>query len=342
MFEALGLTHDESALYRLLALRGPCRVTKLAGLLRLPEPRAEAAAEGLVAKSLVTRTDEEPPRLIVSPPDIAGEVLLLRRLQELHTAHAAMGRLASEYRSMPRSPEERLPVEFTPDVAVAQRIEQIQRRARSEVLIFDVPPYVLQYLENRPELEQLAAGVRYRTVYDRRGMELPGGLERIGRYVAAGEEARAAHRLPLKLMVVDRKLGIAPAAGGEAAPAAGSALIHESPLLDGLVDLFERVWADALPLDTVVGSAAPKSSPSGDRPGLGEADVRLLTLLLSGLTDEVIARQLGVGRRTVVRWARGLMDRAGVDTRMQLGWYAARHGWIETADPPARRSVDGP
>ncbi|MFE2092873.1 gamma-glutamyl-gamma-aminobutyrate hydrolase family protein [Streptomyces sp. NPDC059460] len=155
---------------------------------------------------------------------------MLRRLQELHTAHAAMGRLASEYRSMPRSPEERLPVEFTPDVAVAQRIEQIQRRARSEVLIFDVPPYVLQHLENRSELEQLAAGVRYRTVYDRRGMELPGGLERIGRYVAAGEEARAAHRLPLKLMVVDRKLGITPAAGGEAAPAAGSALIHESPL----------------------------------------------------------------------------------------------------------------
>jgi DNA-binding NarL/FixJ family response regulator len=31
--------------------------------------------------------------------------------------------------------------------------------------------------------------------------------------------------------------------------------------------------------------------------------------------------------RTVQRRIRGLMDTAGVDTRIQLGWYAARAGW---------------
>lgn len=333
VFEALGLTEEETRIYAELVRQGPCRTERLPALTGLSAEQIEAALTGLAEQGLLSHTQDARPRVIASPPDIAGEVLLLRRMQELHTARAAMGQLAAAYRTTARQQEtDRIPVEFTPDVAVAQRIDQIQSKARDEVLIFDVPPYTslvgdLGMLSNDREMEQLSAGVRYRTVYDRRALDGPGGLVRISRYVDAGEEARSAPRLPMKMVIVDREVAILPAPGDGFAGHRGSVLVRPSPLLDGLIALFEQFWATGLPLAPVAGSTDARGSE------LGDADVRLLTLLLSGMTDEGIARQLGLGRRTVLRRARALMDRAGAATRMQLGWHAAQRGWIRHASP---------
>jgi len=54
----------------------------------------------------------------------------------------------------------------------------------------------------------------------------------------------------------------------------------------------------------------------------------LLSLLLSGLTDEAIAAHRGTSVRTVQRRVHALMDLAHVRTRMQLAWEAARQGWV--------------
>ena len=49
--------------------------------------------------------------------------------------------------------------------------------------------------------------------------------------------------------------------------------------------------------------------------------------MLAGLTDQAVAGQLDLSLRTVQRRLRWLQDLAGVQTRMQLGWHAARHDW---------------
>ncbi|MFF4189615.1 IS5 family transposase [Nonomuraea sp. NPDC001831] len=53
-------------------------------------------------------------------------------------------------------------------------------------------------------------------------------------------------------------------------------------------------------------------------------DKRLIALLLTGLTDEAIARQLGIGYRTAQRRIDELMARLGAHTRFQAGVQAAR------------------
>ncbi|WP_220447187.1 S8 family serine peptidase [Nonomuraea deserti] len=50
-------------------------------------------------------------------------------------------------------------------------------------------------------------------------------------------------------------------------------------------------------------------------------------MAVAGLTDEAVAGQLDLSLRTLQRRLRALMDLAGVRTRVQLGWHAARHGW---------------
>jgi DNA-binding NarL/FixJ family response regulator len=50
--------------------------------------------------------------------------------------------------------------------------------------------------------------------------------------------------------------------------------------------------------------------------------------LLAGLTDHAVANQLGLSMRSVQRRIRVLMDLVTAETRLQLGFHAARRGWL--------------
>jgi DNA-binding NarL/FixJ family response regulator len=88
--------------------------------------------------------------------------------------------------------------------------------------------------------------------------------------------------------------------------------------------LFDRLWRDGLPL--VLGTDGVVEGSTCD--GLPEPDARILGLLLAGLTDQAVANQLGLSMRTVQRRVRALMDLVAAETRLQLGFQAARRGWL--------------
>lgn len=54
----------------------------------------------------------------------------------------------------------------------------------------------------------------------------------------------------------------------------------------------------------------------------------MLSLLLAGLTDASVAKQLDIGLRTVQRRVKRLMELTGATTRLQLGWHAHERGWV--------------
>jgi DNA-binding CsgD family transcriptional regulator len=71
---------------------------------------------------------------------------------------------------------------------------------------------------------------------------------------------------------------------------------------------------------------------------------RLLTLLLSGLTDTAIARQLGAAHRTVQRHVASLMRDLGAHSRFQIGIRAAirdRSPNVSRSQPHARTDAYG-
>jgi hypothetical protein len=105
-------------------------------------------------------------------------------------------------------------------------------------------------------------------------------------------------------------------------------VVRAPGLLRVLLSLFESVWDSAQPVRLEPGGAAavlPPDAAAGEPEAL---DLRVLSLLLIGSTDAAIANQLGVGLRTVQRRIRHLMETAGVETRIQLGWQARDRGWI--------------
>ncbi|NEA32232.1 hypothetical protein [Streptomyces sp. SID13031] len=114
-------------------------------------------------------------------------------------------------------------------------------------------------------------------------------------------EARVTPVLPVELYLLDSRLALILLEDGRAA------LLQPCGLLDAYMELFERLWERALP------AAADE-----------EAESRLLTaLLLSGLSDQAIARELGVSPRTAQRKIAALMHDLGAQTRFQAGAQAA-------------------
>ena len=98
--------------------------------------------------------------------------------------------------------------------------------------------------------------------------------------------------------------------------------VRKSGLLDALEALFEAEWsrgAEIVVSAGEIGEIAPDA--------IDDVDAQLLSLLLAGLNDKAVAYQLGTSLRTVQRRVSHLMDLARVETRMQLGWQAARLGW---------------
>lgn len=157
-------------------------------------------------------------------------------------------------------------------------------------------------------------------VIEREVLALPAGITEVTAALGRDEQVRTVDRVPTKLVVADRSLAMVPLTGRDAEPAA--LVVHASGLLESLMGLFEAVWRDALPL-RLAGTAVREESSGPDA-----TDLEVLSLLLAGMTDASVAKQLDLGLRTVQRRVKGLMELTGVTTRLQLGWHAYERGWV--------------
>lgn len=339
MLEAVGLTPIEEQTYRMLVRARSMSPAEIRERLDLSSAQADAVFGSLAAKGLLTSTASPAKRLVVTPVDVAGEALLLRRLEELQAARLEFVRLADEYRSVGSSSSVDELIEVAPTEAVPTLFEQLQRQAQSEVWMITMPPYAVPSDKNSVEIDRLACGVSYLGLYTREALEEPGAVETIRHYVDAGEQARMLPGLSMKMGVFDRKVAMVPVSRGPRMAGASDCLIvHACSLLDALIELFERLWVSAMPLDSLLSRGArPEAPPPARNRTISPQESQLITLLLAGMTDDAIGRQLGLARRTVVRRVHQLMARAKAANRLQLILRAAQLGWVDvtsSAAPP--------
>lgn len=329
--EAAGVSQAEELVYRALLRVTSSSAEELSREFGISADELETILASLEAKGLASRTSARPHAVLATRPDVALEALVRRREEELQRTRVAIETLSRDYQSTPRERTADELVEVAVGrSAIAARFEQLQRAATEEVLLFSTPPYVVAPIENQTELELLEQGIAYRVIYDRSALEEPSAVEQIRRFVVAGEEARAVSGLPMKLAVADRSYAIVPVSADRPTIEAGHVLVHPSALLDALVALFEALWAQSTPL-----RVDPQGELAEAEHRLSADDTALLSLLLTGLTDQAIALQLGLSLRTVQRRLQHLMEATGAATRVQLGWLASQQGWLR-APPPAK------
>jgi DNA-binding CsgD family transcriptional regulator/sugar-specific transcriptional regulator TrmB len=281
--------------------------------------RVAPSLAALEAKGLISRLPGSPVRYQPARPDMAMEVLVRSQEQELQRVRALAAGLMERFRAGQGTVNATEIVEVvTTREGTVQRWAQLQRGARHEVRAFDRPPYVDGMGTNDIESELLPAGVRYRCVYDRAGIDMPGRLNAIRTLVETGEQARVTADVPVKMFLADDQLGLISLDRPVSSDSA--MVIHPSALLDTLIALFEAVWAVAVPIRF--------HAPGEADPSRQEHHSTLLGLLAAGLTDEAIARHMGWHPRTAQRHVRDLMAELGAQTRFQAGLQASRRGWL--------------
>ncbi|MBO0913006.1 helix-turn-helix domain-containing protein [Streptomyces laculatispora] len=329
--DVLGLTPDEADAYRTLVSLTSATPGGLAELVGCEPGQMVRILSRLEGHGLAARSLGDITRFVASPPAVALRALLIQRQNALNLAEFELDTLDEIYRAATLGCGAAEVVDVIHGTeAIRERVGHIQLGARKEIMNFVKPPFFSS--DNMTDGAVIERGVRYRVIVERAMLdeEAP-SFDEISQARASGEEVRITDKVPLKLFIVDGELAIVPLLGSANAAKAGALLVHESSLLDALIALFESKWEKATQLVTSAGALR-------DVPAIDDLGAQILGLSLTGLTDHAIATLLRTSPRTVQRRIRHLMDTAEVQNRIQLGFHAARLGWLEAPSSSDQRT----
>ncbi|MBO1336413.1 helix-turn-helix transcriptional regulator [Streptomyces sp. VRA16 Mangrove soil] len=325
----LGLAPEEDAVYRQLVDRPDSEPAALTDPLSLYE--VTRALDVLVERGLASArlgAHGAAPRYRAASPLLALGPLLEARRGALHQVEHFVTELSERHRAA-QNRASGAPVEvLSGAAAIRRRLLAMGREAQHEVCSL-IParraPVALSAEEGLDEVERdsMARGVQLRAVMERGWFDRPETAAAVNLLVEQGQSVTVADRVPIKMIIADRRTALLPLDPEREETEPIALVVHRSGLLTALQSLFDQCYDRATPLR--VGMV---EEPLDDDP-IDAADRNILALLHVGLTDAAIARQLGMGHRTVQRRLRALMARAGAATRFQLGWHAARAGWLE-------------
>jgi len=336
MLQPLGISAEAEAVYVALAPLGTSTSEELAAHTTMAQSELEARLEELRRLGLAAELSGG--MWAALPLLEAAIALRSQRLSELEMASVAAESLNSHLLAASQSQTEDVRIVVGRESILAIH-QQIFAEAQKEICMFDKPPYVEErgtteeaLSEDAPEWQALERGVRLRCVYH------PGfdadRLKELTLFATKGEASRTAP-VPMKLILVDAELAIIPSMrsylpGHELR----MSVVRHPMLVEALQWQFEAIWDTAVP---IVASTYTESDPRRQM---------LMSLLMTGSTDQAIASNLGINVRSVRRWIAELMDELGVSTRLQLGAamvraeYVRTHtsGMVEVVDPPAEAS----
>jgi DNA-binding CsgD family transcriptional regulator len=317
-FALLGIDPAAVEVYRWVLSHGACSVNDLIKS-GMDGDRAAENLQTLVDAGLVATDGAHDGLLIPVPPEAGLRILTSRREGELSQAMIAVRNAYRDFRRQRSTQNIEDLVEVVTGPAILQRLKQAEDQAQREIRRLDSPPYYRTRTSNDTELDHLARGIGYRVVYARASLARENYLDgNIVPSVRAGEQARVLGRVPVKLSIIDDTMALVSLSITEADVNRTLLIVRPSTLFSALVGLFEMCWHSGLPI-LPTGAVGAKIQP---------IEQRMLGLLAAGLSDDDIVRTLKVSRRTFFRYLERLQAQAGVNSRFQLGVYAAKHGWL--------------
>lgn len=319
---ALGLDRESEQLYfRLVPVSGDT----VSGVARLLQERSDRLLRDLgpLLELGLVRVVED--RLDVPPLAEALSVLLLSQSRTAASAASTLRDLAGAVPHLVASatrPAEGdvtdihpLEGELSSGGDPLELLRHMLRTSRGDMLWLRPDAWAMPRESRVSELlaEAMATGRRSRAIYPVRALnEAPDALRtRVG----LGEQVRVISELPTRMFIFGDAHAVLPEPIGYTDEP--RVHVRQRSIVAALALWFESLWSQALPVAEL-------------EAGRGRPDERrfLLEQLMAGTTDDMIARKLGLGLRTVRRRIAALMIELGVDTRFQAGVEAVRRGWI--------------
>ncbi|MGW1776687.1 hypothetical protein [Streptomyces sp. NPDC002104] len=271
------------------------------------------------------------------PPQAGLAALLARREEDLRrtqlevdAGRAAVADLLADYAALGRESTTGAVERFTGADAVRRRLEDLTLHAATDISVFaptgagDSTPWDLDVSLYE---DRLFHGLRVRVLHLDSTAGSPERRRAMRRLTRAGAEIRTVPSLPMHLRIADGECAVLPTAPHE--DGQGAVVIREPGALAGLGALFSHLWNEGTPLATEAAGATGATGVTGATDADYSAQERaLLRFLADGLTDEAVARKLGISLRSERRMISGLSARFGAHSRFQLGLQAAQRGLL--------------
>jgi DNA-binding CsgD family transcriptional regulator len=264
---------------------------------------AEHAIEQLRARRLVRVTDlgevvADHPRAALERVVSAEEARLATRRQDLARVRDAIDAFVTDHRAGQESQASDQPVRERVDQAVFASVYE-HLVASTVGLIRQAKPGEPRAADDFPTVrQQLSSGREQRTLYSPEALQAYGGA--LAAWASLGEQQRIVSGLPSEFVVFGDEVAIGSTEWGQ--DGGDYVLLRDPMVVAAFIALFDRLWAAATP-------AEHTDDPSAKA---------LVEWMQQGLTDEAIARAMGVSLRTVRRRIAAMMSEHGVTTRFQL------------------------
>lgn len=293
----------------------------------------EAAPPCLRALGLVTDDPRTPGATTPVPPEAAA-IAALRPIEEAiadqqrtyRSVQAMLSVFTRTYDDARKAEQPTLTV-LTGAHIISNALEAAVDGCREELLTAQPgggrPAQLLGEALER-DVRMLARGVRQRTLYQHTVRTHPPTLGYIEKVTAAGAEVHTLVEVFERMIICDREVAFIPTSEERS----DSALqIRHPALLRFLAALFDNAWARSVPVGP---GGAPARSP------LITSDVQraILQAVVSGETDDSIARRMGMSRRSVAKHISRVSQQLGSGSRAQLGYLLATSGLPWLAQPP--------
>ncbi|MFI0939643.1 LuxR C-terminal-related transcriptional regulator [Streptomyces sp. NPDC021020] len=318
------------ALYQTLRSQGAVAPDKAVAALGLTEAEAEAGWQELQELGLIRPSDGSGALDAVEPDTALIELLarqrasLRRQRDELTSMVSAAESLMERYR----------PAVLRENAEIEVELLTRDHRRRQFLRDFDatitetaswmhpgpLPSSEVLASSLTADSELIARGVKVRAIYGQSINSAPRQRKYLSDLTAAGVEVRLAPQVPFDLLMADTHSALVLANQDE--PLGPAIVIRGPALVRSYVAMYEDCWLRSVPY-SVNTSPAPESDSE-----LTEQHRTTMRLLANGLTDERIARKLGVSLRTVSRLVSEIMRYLEADSRFQAGVLAAAHGLI--------------
>ena len=254
---ALGLTTYEAKAYLALIQRESYAATELATFTRIPRQRVYDVLNSLVRRGLARNVPGQVTRYVATPPETALDRLIAVQRNALDALAAQSDDLATELSStFSNGRGETAPLDYVEVLRerslLAERFVDMQRSARTQLLTLSKAPYAL--VHNRIGLAAtkrlVAAGGDVRCVYEANILDHAELVDEIVTFIAAGERARVAATVPMKLCLTDGTNALFsltdPIAGGLTST---NILVAHDALASTLGLAFESLWARSEPFE---------------------------------------------------------------------------------------------
>lgn len=324
----LGLDTESEAVYRAMLAHPQDGIAVLTQRLGLSDESVRQALDSLSELALLRPAHGRQGELRAVSPDVGMELLIARQQTELaaqqlriEASRTVAAQLIAEYAELQPAGNVEAGVERLLGMdRIRDRLAALTRQVRHEVMTFapggaHTPDDIAAAKPLNLELRE--RGVQLRTIYLDSIRNSPATVEYLDWLTRQGGQVRTAVTLPTRMIIVDRTSAVIPVRTDDSS--VGAVVLTGDGTLTALCALFESVWSHASPL----GEEAPKSAG-----GLSAQEATAIRLLADGLTDEAVAKRLGVSHRTARRLATELMERLGARSRFEAGVRAVQQGWL--------------